>query len=69
MTPISRPVGQSVFSPQTDRMFIPKNGLSGLLFWDYSLNRLSTVCVYSEDKVIEHYKKLKGLSRGEAIVQ
>lgn len=50
-------------------MFIPKNGLSGLLFRDYSLNLLSTICVCSEDKVIEHYRKLKGLTRGEAIVQ
>lgn len=69
MKPISRPVGQTIPSSQTDKMFIPENGLNWLVFRDYSLNRLSTVCVCSEDKVIEHYRKLKGLTRGEAIVQ
>lgn len=35
----------------------------------HSVTRGSFACTFSEDRVIEHYKKLNGQTRGQAIVK
>lgn len=73
---ISGPGGQTAFSAWADRMCVKERALSQSplpLEWA-TLDGLFIVFFFylsicSEDKVIEHYKRLKGLTRGQAIVQ
>lgn len=47
----------------------PSCGLVGVCHSTVKVFRLFTVFFHSEDRVIEHYKALKGLTRGQAVVQ
>lgn len=75
MRATSRPVGHIVFSAWADRICVKESVLSLFLWgWNvlhYGLLIKAFICpsISSEDKVIEHYKKLKGVTRGQAIVQ